>query len=56
MQSDNYFLQLKDFWRLTNLVMAVCMEEVGELDYFMDLLEKQRGKKRRKEVLALLKK
>ena len=42
--------------RLTNLVMAVCMDEVGELDFFMDILEKQRGKDRRLEVLALMKK
>lgn len=53
-RSDNYFLQLTDFRRLTNLVMAVCMDEVGELDYFMDLLEKQRGSERKQEVLALL--
>ncbi len=55
-KSDNYFLQLNNFRRLTNLVMAVCMDEVGELDYFMDILEKQRGKDRTKEVLALMKK
>lgn len=55
-KSDNYFLELKDFRRLTNLVMALCMDEVGELDFFMDLLEKQRGKDRRAEVLALLRK
>jgi hypothetical protein len=53
-KSDNYFLQLTDFRRLTNLLMAMCMDEVGELDYFMSLLEKQRGKDRRDEVLALL--
>lgn len=53
-KSENYFLQLTDFRRLTNLVMAVCMDEVGELDYFMGLLEKQRGKDRKEEVLALL--
>jgi Mg-chelatase subunit ChlD len=53
-RSENYFLQLDNFRRLTNLVMAVCMDEVGELDFFMDLLEKQRGKDRREEVLALL--
>jgi Mg-chelatase subunit ChlD len=53
-KSENYFLQLTDFRRLTNLVMAVCMDEVGELDYFMGLLEKQRGKDRKQEVLALL--
>jgi Mg-chelatase subunit ChlD len=53
-KSENYFLQLSDFRRLTNLVMAVCMDEVGELDYFMGLLEKQRGKDRKQEVLALL--
>jgi hypothetical protein len=27
---------------------------VGELDFFMTLLEKQRGKDRKEEVLALL--
>jgi Mg-chelatase subunit ChlD len=53
-KSENYFLQLTDFRRLTNLVMAVCMDEVGELDYFMNLLEKQRGKDRKQEVLTLL--
>lgn len=53
-RSDNYFLELDNFRRLTNLVMAVCMDEVGELDYFMDLLEKQRGKDRRDEVLAIM--
>src|SRR5262249_55912316 len=53
-KSENYFLQLTDFRRLTNLVMAVCMDEVGELDYFMGLLEKQRGKDRKQEVLTLL--
>jgi len=55
-KSENYFLQLTDFRRLTNLVMAVCMDEVGELDYFMGLLEKQRGKDRKQEVLSLLRK
>ncbi len=53
-KSDNYFLQLNNFRRLTNLVMAVCMDEVGELDFFMDILEKQRGKDRRQEVLTLM--
>ena len=53
-KSENYFLQLTDFRRLTNLVMAVCMDEVGELDTFMALLEKQRGKDRKEEVLALM--
>jgi hypothetical protein len=53
-RSENYFLQLSNFRRLTNLVMALCMDEVGELDYFMNLLEKQRGKDRRQEVLTLL--
>lgn len=53
-KSENQFLQLPDFRRLTNLVMAVCMDEVGELDFFMDLLEKQRGKDRRDEVLTIL--
>ncbi|MBI3267542.1 MAG: VWA domain-containing protein [Planctomycetes bacterium] len=52
--SENYFLQLPNFWRLTNLIMAVCMDEVGQLDYFLGLLEKQRGKERRQEVLSLL--
>ena len=55
-KSENYFLQLSNFRRLTNLVMAVCMDEVGELDFFMDLLEKQRGKDRREEVLAIMRK
>jgi hypothetical protein len=55
-KSENYLLKLPNFYRLTNLIMAVCMDEVGELDYFLDLLEKQRGKDRRDEVLALLKK
>ena len=54
MAAVRHFLQLTDFHRLTNLVMAVYMDEVGELDYFMGLLEKQRGKDRTKEVLALL--
>jgi hypothetical protein len=54
LKSENYFLQLDNFRRLTNLVMALCMDEVGELDYFMGLLEQQRGKARRDEVLALL--
>ncbi len=53
-KSENYFLQLEDFRRLTNIVMAVCMDEVGELEFFMNVLEKQRGKDRRKEVLTLL--
>lgn len=53
-KSENYFLQLNNFRRLTNLIMAVCMDEVGQLDYFMDILEKQRGKERRQEVLAAL--
>jgi hypothetical protein len=53
-RSPNYHLQLDNFRRLTNLLMAVCMDEVGELDYFLDLLEKQRGRDRRAEVLALL--
>jgi hypothetical protein len=53
-KSENYFLQLTNFRRLTNLVMAVCMDEVGELDFFMDILEKQRGKERRDEVLSIL--
>jgi Mg-chelatase subunit ChlD len=55
-KSENYFVQMNDFRRLTNLIMAVCMDEVGELDFFMNLLEKQRGKDRRAEVLTLLKK
>jgi hypothetical protein len=52
--AGNSFLELTDFRRLTNLVMAICMEEVGELDYFMNLLEQQRGAARRAEVLELL--
>ncbi|MBI3267536.1 MAG: VWA domain-containing protein [Planctomycetes bacterium] len=50
----NAFLKIPNFWRLTNLVMAICMNEVGELDFFLDLLEKQRGRRRRDEVLELL--
>lgn len=50
----NALLKLTDFRRLTNLVMAVCMDEVGELDYFMTILERQRGPERRNEVLDLL--
>lgn len=53
-KSDNYFLQLPDFRRLTNLVMAVCMDEVGELDRFMEILERQRGPERKAEVLKIL--
>ncbi len=52
--TENCFLKLNDFWRFTNLVMAVCMDEVGELDYFLDVLQKQRGQNRKDEVLALL--
>lgn len=52
--AGNSFIRLNDFRRLTNLIMAICMDEVGELDYFMRLLEKQRGVERRDEVLALL--
>lgn len=51
---ENALIRLTDFRRLTNLVMAICMEEVGELDYFMDLLQQQRGPERRAEVLRLL--
>lgn len=50
----NGLLRLPDFRRLTNLVMAICMDEVGELDYFMNILEKQRGVGRKKEVLRIL--
>ncbi|MBT3223156.1 MAG: VWA domain-containing protein, partial [Proteobacteria bacterium] len=50
----NGLLELADFRRLVNLVMAILMDEVGELDYFVDILEKQRGPERRQEVLSLL--
>ncbi len=50
----NSLLRLPDFRRLTNLVMAICMDEVGELDYFMNILEKQRGAGRKAEVLQIL--
>jgi hypothetical protein len=52
--AGNSFLQLNDFWRFTNLVMALCMDEVGELDYFLTILERQRGGSRKDEVLSLL--
>ena len=50
----NGLFQLDDMRRLVNLVMALCMDEVGELDEFMALLERQRGPERRKEVEKLL--
>ena len=50
----NAFVRLGDFRRLTNLIMALLMDEVGELDYFMGLLERQRGRQRRDEVMRLL--
>jgi hypothetical protein len=34
--------------------MAICMDEVGDLAAFMDVLERQRGPERRLEVLRLL--
>jgi hypothetical protein len=51
---ENAFIQLASVYRLTNLVMAICMEEAGDLEFFMSVLEKQRGPERRKEVLKLL--
>jgi hypothetical protein len=51
---DNALVRLADFRRLTNLVMAICMDEVGDLAAFMDVLERQRGPERRLEVLRLL--
>ena len=51
---DNAFIQLSSVWRLTNLIMAICMEEVGDLELFMSVLEKQRGPERKLEVLRLL--
>jgi hypothetical protein len=54
MVGENAFVQLENSYRLTNLVMAICMEEAGDLDFFMSVLEKQRGPERKKEVLRLL--
>lgn len=51
---ENAFIRLENTWRLTNLIMAICMKEVGDLEFFMSLLEKQRGPERRQEVLQLL--
>jgi hypothetical protein len=51
---QNALVQVADFRRLTNLLMAICMEEAGDLDYFMGLLERQRGPERRGEVLKLM--
>ncbi len=51
---ENAFIRLENTWRLTNLIMAICMNEVGDLEFFMSLLEKQRGPERRQEVLQLL--
>ncbi len=51
---DNGFIQLSNTWRLTNLIMAICMEEAGDLEFFMSVLEKQRGPERKAEVLRLL--
>lgn len=50
----NGFLELGDLHRLVNLVMAICMDEVGELDAFIQILEQQRGAERRDEILSLL--
>jgi hypothetical protein len=54
MVGANGLVRLDDMRRLVNLVMAMCMDEVGELDVFMGMLERQRGPERRREVLALL--
>jgi len=54
MVGDNGLIRLADLRRLVNLLMAICMDEAGELDYFMDVLERQRGRERRLEVLRLL--
>lgn len=51
---ENAFIRLDNLWRLTNLIMAICMSEVGDLEFFMSVLEKQRGPERRQEVLKLL--
>jgi hypothetical protein len=50
----NALIELTDLLRLVNLIMAICMDEVGELDMFMNILEKQRGPDRRREILGLL--
>jgi hypothetical protein len=54
MVGENGFIRLENTFRLTNLIMAICMEEAGDLDFFMSVLEKQRGPERKKEVLRLL--
>ena len=54
MVDANAFVQVENFYRLTNLIMAICMEEVGELELFMGILEQQRGRDRKVEVLKLL--
>jgi hypothetical protein len=51
---ENAFIQLDSIFRLTNLIMAICMDEAGDLEFFMSILEKQRGPERKKEVLKLL--
>jgi hypothetical protein len=51
---ENALIRLENLWRLTNLIMAICMNEVGDLEYFMSVLEKQRGPERKREVLSLL--
>lgn len=50
----NGLLQLDDMRRLVNLAMAVCMDEVGHLEEFMAILEKQRGPERRREIESIL--
>jgi hypothetical protein len=51
---ENGFIHVDNLFRLTNLIMAICMDEVGDLAFFMSILEKQRGPERKAEVLRLL--
>ena len=54
MVGENAYIHLDSLFRLTNLIMAICMEEAGDLEFFMSILEKQRGSERKREVLKLL--
>jgi hypothetical protein len=54
MVGENSYIHLDSLFRLTNLIMAICMEEAGDLEFFMSVLEQQRGPERKREVLKLL--
>jgi hypothetical protein len=54
MVGENAYIHVDSLFRLTNLIMAICMEEAGDLEFFMSVLEKQRGPERKREVLKLL--